>query len=65
MLNIPKPTYLSERELGEIIGRHRCSKTTTDDVIDLIGHIRFLESLLDKADESDAFGIEGWRARGE
>ena len=64
-MSIPKfaadPTYLAESEFFEIRGRASVDACSSKDIWKLIGHIERLEIELDKLDNEDFFGTEGWR----
>lgn len=50
-----------DRALNIIRGKNLVGKATKADVLKLFEHIDALELLLDRADEDDRFGTEGWR----
>ncbi len=52
---------LTGRQLNVIRGKALVGHATTDEILSVFGHIDFLESKLDEADEEDALGTEGWR----
>lgn len=57
-MKIPKKSELSALELENLFGEHGLSK---NEIRKLYIYIEALEELLDRTDEEDFFGTEGWR----
>lgn len=52
---------LTEKELNIIRGKAFVGLATVKEVLSVFEHLDFLEIELDKCDENDFFGTEGWR----
>ena len=52
---------MTERELNILRGKAMVGRTTPADTLAVLDHLALLESELDKADDDDLLGTEGWR----
>ena len=55
------PQLLTEREINTIRGKMSVGHASTAELQSVFGHLDMLEMALDKADEDDMLGTEGWR----
>lgn len=60
---MPKPRFLTERELNIIRGKAMVGHATPGEILSVFGHLDLLEIELDECDLNDEFGTEGWRHR--
>jgi hypothetical protein len=56
-----KPRLLSERETNIMTGKALVGAMTEADQLALCEHLKLLYFELDRLDEEDALGTEGWR----
>ncbi len=61
MPKFEEPRLLSDRELNTIRGKALVGHASVVEIASVFGHIDMLEMALDRADEDDALGTEGWR----
>jgi len=52
---------LTEKRLNIIRGKALVGAATRQEIASVFGHIDAMEARLDRADDDDTFGTEGWR----
>jgi len=53
--------FMTERELNTIRGKALVGHMTSDDVLNVFGHLDMLTECLDQVDYDDGLSPEGWR----
>lgn len=56
-----KPRLLTDKQLNTIRGKASVGHASTPEIMSVFGHYDLIEMKLDKLDQDDTFGAEGWR----
>lgn len=56
-----RPRLLSDKEVNTIRGKASVGHASMTEIQQVFGHLDMLEQFLDRFDEEDTFGTEGWR----